>query len=74
MAPEERALPIPLIRQAHGEPGSDDAGRLSKVTERIAAGEWTLLHVTSSYGCELVALGRGSLTVSATPHDGHGWR
>jgi hypothetical protein len=31
--------------------------------EEVRVGEWTVVHLTTSYGCELIALAKGRLNV-----------
>jgi hypothetical protein len=59
----ESDFPADLIKSVYGEDGDADPAWLSREFQTLRQGGWTLLELTSSYGCHLLALARGQLLV-----------
>ena len=56
-------LPPDLVKKAFGIDGDEQAAWLEAKLAEMKKGGWTLVEVSSSWGCELVALGRGEIRV-----------
>jgi hypothetical protein len=59
----ESDFPPELIKKVFGEDANGEPAWLAGRIEALREGSWTLLELTSSYGCELLALARGRLSV-----------
>lgn len=53
-----------LVKRVYGESGDAVPEWLPATLLKLSRGEWTLLEITSSYGCHLLALAEGSLDVT----------
>jgi hypothetical protein len=58
-------FPRGLIKRVYGEDAESEPDWLSLRVQELSENSWTLLEVTTSYGCELLALARGHLLVEA---------
>lgn len=52
-----------LVKKVFGEDGPGEPPWLADELNRLSNGTWTLLELTSSYGCDLLALSEGELIV-----------
>jgi hypothetical protein len=57
-----RDVPVALLKKVYGEEREGEPVWLIDVRGEIAVGELSLLEISSSYGCELLALGRGPIS------------
>ena len=59
----DAALPLHLVKRVFGIDSDERPAWLEAKLEEMKHGRWLLIEVSSSYGCELVALGRGEIRV-----------
>ncbi len=62
-------FPEALVARAYGIGGDERPPWLAERLAQMREERWTLLEVTSSLGCELVAIARGTLTVQPLGDD-----
>jgi hypothetical protein len=58
-------FPQDLIKRVYGADGDGEPDWLSARLQEMRDQSWTLLEITSSYGCELLALAKGTLSVES---------
>ena len=56
-------LPLDLVRKAFGIQEGERPNWLEPKLVELSTGHWTLLELSSSYGCDLTAIGRGEVTI-----------
>jgi hypothetical protein len=59
----DSAFPVDLVKRAFGLDGDEQPAWLDGKIEQMGQGHWTLLQLSSSYGCDLLAIGKGTIRV-----------